>query len=310
MKKNPELFDHNGKLKKPPQPKKKRPKTPKKPDPPEDPLPFSPHRLHHPIEPIIPFMDPDPHIKPTQMRLPEDPPTEPNPVLLSGIYQPIEPIVPISDDIIPRPLECYDPPYDPFTLREPYEPYGPRIPEANLREVPADQFCEQFEEPVGMTLAEEPGLDRDNFSAPPSKPLPFMMPPELAVNKENSMNEVFEPMLDPEEMDVFIMEDASLHYSKNTRLMRPKTARPKTAKKEFANAGTSIEEEKKEHPEGEEEVKGEEEDEYDDELSVIDEEVSDDDVFSCHEGTAPGKVTIGIQTSKIHFKKIDRSKQF
>ena len=55
----------------------------------------------------------------------------------------------------------------------------------------------------------------------------------------------------------------------------------------------------------EEEVKGD-----DDDLSVIDEEVSDDDNFSFHEGYAPNKVTVGIQTSEIHFRKVGKSSAF
>ena len=109
MKKNPELFDYDGKLKKPPPPRKvvKRQKTPAPPEPPkvippDEPLSHSPHRLGVPYEPTVPFEDATPHVKPLPMRRPEDPPHEPTAHIVAGIFEPVEPLVPIWDDIFPR----------------------------------------------------------------------------------------------------------------------------------------------------------------------------------------------------------------
>ena len=103
-----------------------------------------------------------------------------------------------------------------------------------------------------------------------------------------------------------------MHMPSYSRLVRPKTAtRPRTAKKVDAGVSAAMEEEKKDSGtqfndmDDEEEVKGD-----DDDLSVIDEEVSDDDNFSFHEGYAPNKVTVGIQTSEIHFRKVGKSSAF
>ena len=39
-------------------------------------------------------------------------------------------------------------------------------------------------------------------------------------------------------------------------------------------------------------------------------DLSDDDNFSVHSAEMPNKVTVGIQTSEIHFKKVEKTQEF
>ena len=41
-----------------------------------------------------------------------------------------------------------------------------------------------------------------------------------------------------------------------------------------------------------------------------DEEVSDDDNFSVHSAGVANKVTVGIQTSEQHFRKVEKTQEF
>ena len=39
-------------------------------------------------------------------------------------------------------------------------------------------------------------------------------------------------------------------------------------------------------------------------------DLSDDDNFSVHSASAPNKVTVGIQTSEQHFRKVEKTQEF
>ena len=156
-------------------------------------------------------------------------------------------------------------------------------------------------------------MDMDYYMQIPSKPGPCMLPPDLAVNKEVAQHEVDEPILADDDISCGPLDDPSMHVPSLSKLKRPKTAnRPRTAKRADAGVSAAMDEEQKDSGtqvmdfDDDEEIK----EDRDDGLSVIDEEVSDDDNFSCHEGFAPNKVTVGIQTSEIHFKKVGRTSEF
>lgn len=226
MKRNPELFDYDGKLKKPPPAKKvakKRqspaPPEPPKPDPPVEPLPHSPHRLYPPYEPMVPFEDPTPHVKPLPMRLPEDPPTEPNPVAHSGIFEPIDPKVPLSDDIIPRPDSLYNAPYEPFNLYEPSDPVPPPITERALRFNLSDIYCERFKEPEGLDAPSDPMIDfdYDHFLNPVDVPC-------VRNTEPKELHGVSEPVCDPDFNQAIPTMPSPFVLPANVKVIRPKTA--------------------------------------------------------------------------------------
>lgn len=47
-----------------------------------------------------------------------------------------------------------------------------------------------------------------------------------------------------------------------------------------------------------------------DQAAGDDEAISDDDNFSVHSASAPNKVTVGIQTSEQHFRKVEKTQEF
>ena len=328
LKRNPEFYGYNAKDKRPPAPPKKLKKKkssvqvdePPKPapEPPfipyeTDPAPYSPRKLELAYEPTFPRELPDPGMPPLQMRLPEEPPLEPSSIITPNLLQPFEPAVPDCDDPYPMALEHTHLPDSPRPMRLPLEPMEPSLPERMLKSSTAEFYCEVLEEPEFPEKPAEPEPESDPFLPYPMPTGPFRMPPaEPSAEEDVPLAMPLEPQCENTTDDTLIDTEGAVHYLETKELFVAKSI---AVGPEKPSSGSQYEEFKdalnrNSNPFDVASRPSQEEKKIEPSEGELDFELSDDDNFSVHSAQAPNKVTIGIQTSAIHFGKVEKTKEF